>query len=406
MLDLSDDDFVKDNFNYDKNKRIKIPGGIFPNLRILYADSNSIIPVSMLINLVELVLKPNNIHKMLFFNDLHKSEIELQHLERIIITASNMHYYNKIEDQDKEKEEYKIKIKCPNLQNLIIEFLPLNPDEYDMSFLYNYFNFELLNNIFTEKPNNKEYPDKVFHNIKTKILDYNFGQKFNYFRLEIILYQQGVRDYHSCFIMEKYKNGLKDYYFSIIGENDMFRWHIYSEEQEENENENNKILKRYENSSSKDYYKQEINVDNLTDIKINNANVNKLQKLFLINENNYKLQKISLQLYDYIDNNNNFLENISKFRVLKKIIIYFRNSIDTEILIQFFKDISKLYFIEIIGILYTGELSKNQKNVIKSLIKDIEIIKTDDLYGYYKIFKNFDDTNDEFEHYFDWDDYY
>ena len=106
MLDLSDDDFVNDNFNYDKNERIKIPGGIFPNLRFLYADSNSIIPVSMLI-----ILKPNNIHKILFFNDLHKSEIELQHLERILITESAVHYYNKIEDQNNEKEEYKIKIK-------------------------------------------------------------------------------------------------------------------------------------------------------------------------------------------------------------------------------------------------------------------------------------------------------
>ena len=107
MLDLSDDDFVNDNFNYDKNERIKIPGGIFPNLRFLYADSNSIIP---------------------------KSEIELQHLERILITESAVHYYNKIEDQNNEKEEYKIKIKCTNLQNLIIKFLTRNPDEYDISF--------------------------------------------------------------------------------------------------------------------------------------------------------------------------------------------------------------------------------------------------------------------------------
>ena len=204
--------------------------------------------------------------------------------------------------------------------------------------------------------------------------------------------------------MEKYKNGLKDYCFSINAENDMFSWDIYSEELEENEN--NKILKRYENLSSEDYYKQEINIDYLNVIKINNANVNKLQELFLINENNYKLQEISLQLYDYIDNNNNFLENISKFRVLKKIIIYFRDDIDTEILIQFFEDISELYFIETIGILYNGELSENQENIIKNLNEDIQIIKTDDYLGYYKIFKNFNDERDEFEYYFDWDNYY
>ena len=405
MLDLSENDFVKDNFNYDENKRIKIPGGIFPNLRILCADSNCIIPVSILINLTELILKPNNIHKILFFNDLHKSEIELQNLEKILITESSTYYYNIIDEKNNEKEEYKIKIKCTNLQILIINFLPLHPaDEYDMSFLYDYFNFELLKNIFTEKQKNKDYPDKFFHYIKTKILDYNFGKKFNYFSLNINLYQKGVRYYNSYFTMEKYKNGLNDYLFSIVGGNDMFRWDIYSEEQEENEN--NKILKCYENSSSKDYYKQDINIDNLTKIKINNANVNELQKLFLIYKNNYKLQEISLQLYDDINDRNNFLENISYFRVLKKIIIYFRKEIDTEILIQFFKDISKLYFIETIGILYTGELSKKQKNIIKSLIKDIKIIKANDYHEYYKIVKNFNDDETEFEYYFDWDDFY
>ena len=117
--------------------------------------------------------------------------------------------------------------------------------------------------------------------------------------------------------MERYKNGLKNVRFSIKAENDMYNWKIYSEEQEEKEN--NKILKYYENLSSIDYYKKEINIDNLTGIMINFAKADKLQKLFLINENNYKLQEISLQFFNKINYSNNFLGNISMFRTLKKI---------------------------------------------------------------------------------------
>ena len=109
MLDLSSSDFLEDNFKNYENKRIKIPGGKFPNLRLLSVDSNCIIPVSMLISLTELVLRPNNIHKVLFFNDLHKTEIELQNLEKIIIKESYTYYYKKIEEQFNEKE-YKKKL--------------------------------------------------------------------------------------------------------------------------------------------------------------------------------------------------------------------------------------------------------------------------------------------------------
>jgi len=210
--------------------------------------------------------------------------------------------------------------------------------------------------------------------------------------------------------MEKY-NGLKHYWFSITGENDMFRWNIYKEEQEEEEN--NRILKRYKNYSSNDYYKQEINIDNLTGILINNVNPNnKLKELFFISENNYKLQGISLQLYGEINDENNFLRNISHFRILKKIILFFNRGIEPEILIQFFKDISKLEFIETIGIKYCGELSKNQKSIIKSLIKNIKIKFENGYDNHYRIVKNFKvedfggSEEEQFRHNFDWDDYY
>ena len=363
----------------------------------------------MLISLTELVLRPNNIHKVLFFNDLHKTEIELQNLEKIIIKESYTYYYKKIEEQFNEKE-YKIKFKCPNLQVLIIDFLTAKASEYDLSFLYEYFNFELLNKIFTEKENNKAHSDEVFHFIKTNILDYNFGKKLKYFSLEINLYKEGIRDYNSSFIMKKYKNGLKHYWFSITGENDMFKWDIYKEEQEEKEN-NNRILKRYKNYSSEDYYKQGINIDNLTGILINKVKPdNKLKELFLICENNYKMQEISLQLNGDINYENNFLKNISCFRIIKKIILFFNYDIDPEILIQLFKDISKLNFVETIGIKLCGELSKNQKNIIKSLIKNIKISKIDNYY--YRITKNFEvedfrgSDEDKFYYYFDWDYYY
>ena len=55
-LNLSDFDFKENNFKNYGNKRIKIPGGIFPNLRILSVGSNYIIPVSMLISLTKIFL--------------------------------------------------------------------------------------------------------------------------------------------------------------------------------------------------------------------------------------------------------------------------------------------------------------------------------------------------------------
>jgi len=96
-------------------------------------------------------------------------------------------------------------------------------DKNDRSFLYDYFNFELLNDIFNEKQKNKNNPDKVFQYIRTKILDYDFDENFKYFWFEINLYKEGVRDYNSKIIMEKYKNGLKNYKFSFSGKNDMYK---------------------------------------------------------------------------------------------------------------------------------------------------------------------------------------
>ena len=55
----------------------------------------------------------------------------------MLITKYDICYYSKIEDQNNDKEEYKIKIKCTNLQILIIDILPYSQRfECDMSFLY------------------------------------------------------------------------------------------------------------------------------------------------------------------------------------------------------------------------------------------------------------------------------
>ena len=407
MLDLSNyemKEYKSLNSKYDNNKRIKIPTGIFPSLRILGVQSNFIIPVSMLIYLTELILEITNIHKLLFFNDINKPEIALQKLEKLVIMKAATTYYIKIEDENKQKESYKIKLKCPNLQNLIMGIIP---DKFDISFLNDYFDFELLNNIFNIKNNNKNFPDKKFDNIKKMVLDYNFGEKLKYFDLEINLYEKNARDYNSNFIMEKFNNGLKSYSFSVYRKNDGHGWNLYSEDYEENQN-NNKVVKKYEDMTSIDYNKEKISIKNLDYINciaVNGKNLNKIEDLLLIEKNNYSLQEISLEIND--NNFNYYLKNISNFRMLKKILVFFNKETDSDILIQLVKDISKLYLMETIAIKYKGNLSKNQKNIIKSLIKNCQIREDDShFYPYYKIIKNYDIDSDDFDWYFNRDSFY
>ena len=176
--------------------------------------------------------------------------------------------------------------------------------------------------------------------------------------------------------MKKFKNGLKKYSFKLNGVNDVTCWVSCHEKYEENEY-GHKILKCYKNVEEI-HDLDEIDIDNLNIIKIKtkdreeNFDMNKLKKLYTIKENNYSIQEISLDI-EKVDSI--FLENISKFRMLKKIVIGGDIIMDSKTLIKFIEEISKLYFLEKIGIIYYEKLKKNDKEFIKNKIKNIKIEK-------------------------------
>ena len=238
-------------------------------------------------------------------------------------------------------------------------------------------------------------PGKVYKYIKQQIFNFNFAENMQYFKFNIILSHGYLTELSLSFKIKKFKNGLKKYSFKLNGANDVTVWISCHEKYEENEL-GQKILKCYKNVEEV-HDLDEIDIDNLNIIKIKtkdreeNFDMNKLKKLFMIKENNYSIQEIGLDIEEV---DSTFLENISKFRMIKQIIIgdIIR---DSKTLLKFIEEISKLYFLEKIGIIYYGNLTKNDKEFIKNKIKDIKIEQEG---VYYNISKNFYIKN--FDEYF------
>ena len=391
------------NINND-DEYFKLPSNIFPNLKSLEIAINPkfLVPVSMLTNLNNLTIRMLSDEELLFYNDIIDTEIELNNLEKLeIIMGYNYSDNNEYEEEEEEeddddydgkkkekkilrilKKENKIKFKCPNLKILIIQI----KSDSDFSFLYDYFDFKFLYNIMNEVYTIDNDAGEVYKYTKEKIINYNFNEKIEYFKFMIILKKYN-KELIPAFKMKKFKNGLKKYSFKIKGADDVTSWTSSHEKYEENENKN-KILKCYKNLDDL-HDIDKIEIDNLNIVKIRtkdrkeNFDINnKLEKLFHMEKNNYSVQQIGL---DTDEINKNFFDNISKFKLLKSIII--RDIIkDSKTLIKFIEDISGLHFLEKIGIIYYGKLTKNEKNIIKNKIKDISI-KKDGVH--FEISKNF-----------------
>ena len=392
------------NINND-DEYFKLPSNIFPNLKSLEIAINPkfLVPVSMLTNLNNLTIRMLSDEELLFYNDIIDTEIELNNLEKLeIIMGYNYSDNNEYEEEEEEedddndddgrkkekkilrilKKENKIKFKCPNLKILIIQI----KSDSDFSFLYDYFDFKFLYNIMNEVYTIDNDAGEVYKYTKEKIINYNFNEKMEYFKFMIIL-KKNNKELIPTFKMKKFKNGLKKYSFKIKGADDVTSWTSSHEKYEENENKN-KILKCYKNLDDL-HDIDKIEIDNLNIVKIRtkdrkeNFDINnKLEKLFHMEKNNYSVQQIGL---DTDEINKNFFDNISKFKLLKSIII--RDIIkDSKTLIKFIEDISGLHFLEKIGIIYYGKLTKNEKNLIKNKIKDI-VIKEEG--AHFEIKKNF-----------------
>ena len=401
----------------DKNY-IKIPKGIFPDLKVLTMKPNFIVPVSLITNLKELTINMLNVDELLFYNDIIDTEIDLNNLEKLEIIMNyniedeeNNNEENEEEEDEEEedekdieesedkkkakdkkvkplrnlKEENKIKFHCPNLKILIIKI----KSDSDFSFLYDYFDFKYLYNIMNEVYNIEDEPGEVYKYAKQKILNYNMTQNLQYFKFTIVLSHGYCEEFCPSFKMKKFKNGLKKYSFKLNGVNDVTCRVSCHEKYEENE-QRHKILKYYQDV---DVLNNEIDIDinSLNVIKIKtkdkdeNFDMNELKKLYIIKENNYSVQEIGLDKeIDII-----FFENISKFRMLKKKVIgdIIR---DKKLLFKFIEELSKLYFLEKIDIMFYEKLTKNDEKFIKNKIKNIKI-KRDGVH--YEISKNFNIGN-------------
>ena len=198
--------------NPKDEKCIRIPQGIFPNLKTLIMKPNFIVPVSLITNLTELTINMLKTEELLFYNDITDTEIDLNNLKKLEI---NMTYNPEDEEEDDEEEEEdeeqgeksdvekisnsiekkvkpirnlnqvnKIKFHCSNLKILNIQIIP----DSDFSFLYDYFNFKHLYDIMNKVYTIKDDPGEVYKYAKQKIFNYNFEEKIKYFKFKIFLY--------------------------------------------------------------------------------------------------------------------------------------------------------------------------------------------------------------------------
>ena len=66
---------------------IRIPPGLFLNLKVLYINNKLIAPSSMIINLSELVIDYSFNNKLLFINNINKEEIDSNNLLYLTIKS-------------------------------------------------------------------------------------------------------------------------------------------------------------------------------------------------------------------------------------------------------------------------------------------------------------------------------
>ena len=417
------------------NKYI-IPSGTFPNLKTLKTTTKFIIPSSIMTNLEKLFIYLIPKEKLLFLNDIGQKEIDIENLKILKIYRDycfsdensleitedledkneNILYEeehgltdsseedddgdgneesnenedegededgeegdddeDKNEDNDKDKElkkdkkkekldkENEIKFNFTKLETLSIEILRIE----DYSFLKDYFNFDFIYNELKGLKNNSV---EVYNHLKQKFLNLQLMESLNYFELKFILvgYSYSVSPF---FRIKKYKNGLKKYCFYMDAdlENGIA---LFCEEKYEENEKKEKILKYYANVNGFDV--GITSLDKLNVIKLRDKgkklrlDKDKIKNLFNILNDNYSVQEISLCIKDFDETN---LEKISKFKVLRKLVI--KNSFKNKnCFIKFVKDISELPLLNIIILSFRGKLSKKEKQSIKKLLPESSI---------------------------------
>lgn len=461
-LNLHSKDLEKSYFfnnSYDKDyikniKKIEIPTGLFPNLKILKIATNSIIPASLVMNLSKLYINLIPDDNLIFLNDIKKNEIELKNLKFLyIIRPEGFNDDNKLSSKDLEdKEDYdnidsdsysnedneeiekdnddnvqdseeskennneeiennsnKNKSgdkKSKNNKKIItkqnqIKFICNNLQELsiqirpevDNSFLYNYFNCDYFYEWIKDLKHNGNI---VYKSIKEKVLNYKYMESLKYFKICIIL-MSGDYMLLPTFKMKKFINGLKRYTFKMKAFSDNSTWDCFKEIYEENEIKQ-RILKKYYNLAQIREI-DDISLDGVNILKLKNRekkhrifDANKIEKLLCINKNNYSIQEMSLNLKYF---NDKCISQISKFKTLEKIVIH--NSIkDIKILMKLIEDLSQLNLLKIILIRFRGNISSSNEKKIKKWLPKVKIGK-ESWQKTYKISQNYDEYDSVME---------
>ena len=392
-LKLYSDNYDLPTHCYPNFEQIIVPAGLFPNLKILYTDTNYILPASILKNLEEINIILYSQNKILFYNDINEEELNLTSLKNFYINRQMCRIKSKKklnEKKNNKKYNYKIKFNLTNLEILSI-IVELNED---LSFLADYFN---LNYIYDSLTNVKKKDSllTIFNEMKNKILYYQATEQIKKFILKVIIYEpNGTPCPKFKFI--KLKNG-KKYTFSMknfSAKDGAFFHKCYKEIYKENE-EGKKILKYFSNYNDIQTFHDILSLDNLNALKIcdsgRNLDKNIFNKLFNIKDNNYSIQELYLDLNTKYINYDYLFKNIPKLKCLKR--LNFINHVkNNKKLLTLIENVSKLPFLEKLKIEYFGKLSQKEINSIEKLIPFITIKDKD---SYIKINKGYYDSDDE-----------
>ena len=339
-----------------------IPSKCFPNVCVISTDNNFIIPASMMENLIALDIRPVTWSKVLFYNDIGKEEIELNKLERFIISQNRV--VTSTCTKSPKNKNYDIKFKFKKIEEIKI-CLDL---EKDFTYLNKYFGIDLLESIDDIKN------DKVllFENIKNKILNFELLDTTNKFKLRLKFNGNSSTSFDLVFEIIRHVNKLKRYTLTILqGYDTLTHEEIYEEN-----NKKEKVLVGYKDIMNTIKYNNIFfsSVNTLNDIRVvlpkNDEMVkNKFIDFFNLNENNYSLRSLFLKMNNNI-NVAELFKNIDKFRVLQSLVV--KDPLkDIKELLILVENIMKIHTIERLNLYYLGKLSSEEKTKISQYSKNI-----------------------------------
>ena len=338
-----------------------IPSKCFPNVCVISTDNNFIIPASMMENLIDLDIRPVTWSKVLFYNDVGKEEIELNKLERFIISRNRV--VTSTCTKSPKNKNYDIKFKFKKLEEIKI-CLDL---EKDFTYLNKYFGIDLLESIDDIKN------DKIllFENMKNKILNYKLLDTLNKFKLRLKFNGDCFTSFDLVFEIIRHVNNLKRYTLTILqGYDTLTHEEIYEEN-----NKMEKVLVGYKDINIIKYNNIFFSsVNTLNDLSLvlpkNDEMVkNKFIEFFNLNENNYSLRNLFLKMNNNI-NVGELFKNIANFRVLQSLVV--KDPIkDIKELLILVENIMKIHTIERLNLYYLGKLSSEEKAKISQYSQNI-----------------------------------